>query len=159
MSWKMRSVYTSLAVHSFDVLTDALVIISWWNLEINDNEIDNIDSKLMAKCAIAVLIFHKLFSVIAFWVKEGFTYRCVLQFFDLLIFEEIYVSHKQIVNTFNNVNADEDALDTSTSFKYIRSLEAVFESMPQSVLQMVFILRTGGLSASNNEQSVALIVI
>eukprot|EP01083_Nonionella_stella_P296284 1006598_1 len=31
--WKMRSVYCSLAIHVFDVLTDALVIIEWWNLE------------------------------------------------------------------------------------------------------------------------------
>eukprot|EP01083_Nonionella_stella_P164003 541521_1 len=27
--WKMRSVYSSLAVHSFDVLTDVLVILQW----------------------------------------------------------------------------------------------------------------------------------
>merc|ERR1712228_395117 len=145
MSWKMRCVYTSLAVHSFDVLTDILVIISWWNLEKGaDAEVDNIDSRLMALCAIIVLLFHKFVSTIAFWIKEKNIYRCFLQLFDLLIFEEIYVSHKQIVSQFQRVQNQSEAVDTSTSFKYIRSLEAVFESIPQSVLQMVFLLRTSG---------------
>eukprot|EP01084_Bolivina_argentea_P122178 216536_1 len=47
--WKMRSVYCSLAVHVFDVLTDILVIVSW--LHYPDQNDDDIDPQIMANCA------------------------------------------------------------------------------------------------------------
>eukprot|EP01084_Bolivina_argentea_P097960 176085_1 len=153
--WKMRSVYVSLAVHIFDVLTDFLVILQWWSLE-EKEDIQHIDARIMSLCGIAVLVFHKSISTIAFWMKEQNMYRCIFQLLDLLIFEEIYVSHQKIVSQFrnqkeskssandSNTNTNNDSIETTTSFKYIRSLEAVFESIPQSVLQTVFIIRTGG---------------
>eukprot|EP01084_Bolivina_argentea_P249892 418483_1 len=102
----------------------------------------------MAACAIATLIFHKMISTLAFWIKDHTGYRCILQVLDLLIFEEIYMTHKTIIAQFRKQSNElkqggNNAIETSTSFKYIRSLEAVFESMPQSVLQLVFIIRTG----------------
>eukprot|EP01084_Bolivina_argentea_P249893 418484_1 len=147
LSWKLRSVYLSLAVHAFDTLTDILVIIQWWNMEDHVN-IANINSRDMAACAIATLIFHKMISTLAFWIKDHTGYRCILQVLDLLIFEEIYMTHKTIIAQFRKQSNElkqggNNAIETSTSFKYIRSLEAVFESMPQSVLQLVFIIRTG----------------
>eukprot|EP01084_Bolivina_argentea_P205747 351427_1 len=143
--WEMRSVYCSLAVHSFDVLTDVLVIISWWNLE--EVSGDNINSKIMAWCGITILLFHKFISVIAFWAKEANIIRCVLQFLDFLIFEEIYLSHKKIISQFKNQsNEDEEteeySVETTSTFKFVRNLEAIFESIPQSILQLVFIMRT-----------------
>ena len=93
--WKLRSVYCSLVVHLFDVLTDILVIISW--LSYPDIEGDHIDPKVMAYSALAVLAIHKLVSFIAFWTKERKLSRCVLQVLDLLIFEEIFLSHKKVV--------------------------------------------------------------
>eukprot|EP01084_Bolivina_argentea_P243937 408789_1 len=149
--WKMRSVYTCLAVHTFDVLTDVLIIMEWWYLEKKQGNIEHINPRLMAICGIATLIFHKMVSVTAFWLKEKNVYRCILQLLDVLIFEEIYISHKKIVAKFKNqkaslkgTTAEEEGIETTTSFKYVRSLEAVFESIPQSVLQTVFILRTVG---------------
>ena len=141
--WKMRSVYGSLAVHAFDVLTDVLVILNWWHYE-QDGDVKDVDARIMAWCGIAVLLFHKLISVIAFWAKEANIYRCILQFFDLLIFEEIYVSHKRILIQLsdNDEENDDDAIETTSTFKYVRNLEAIFESIPQSILQLVFIIRT-----------------
>eukprot|EP01083_Nonionella_stella_P192428 711306_1 len=145
--WKMRSVYVSLAVHIFDVLTDILVLIEWWYLEEGGTDLRHIDSRLMAICAIITLLLHKTVSTLAFWIKERNVYRCVLQLLDVLIFEEIYISHKRVLNQFkkqlNTSSDDSQAVETTTTFKYIRSLEAVFESIPQSVLQLVFIIRAG----------------
>eukprot|EP01084_Bolivina_argentea_P309574 535512_1 len=42
--WKMRRVYAGLAVHSFDVLMDVLVILKW--LQTPNRENDNIDPRL-----------------------------------------------------------------------------------------------------------------
>eukprot|EP01083_Nonionella_stella_P004482 12983_1 len=101
----------------------------------------------MAICAIITLLLHKTVSTLAFWIKERNVYRCVFQLLDVLIFEEIYISHKRVLDQFKTqVHASSDdsqAVETTTTFKYIRSLEAVFESIPQSVLQLVFIIRAG----------------
>eukprot|EP01084_Bolivina_argentea_P259444 437760_1 len=76
--WKMRSVYCAFVVHVFDVLTDVLVIIEWWNLEQSGTDIPNIDPKTMALCGIVVLLFHKFISTIVFWAKEKKITRCIL---------------------------------------------------------------------------------
>ena len=141
--WKLRSVYGSLAVHAFDVLTDILVIANWWDYE-KDKDVQDVDARTMAWCGITVLLFHKLITVIAFWAKEANPYRCLLQLFDLLIFEEIFVSHKKILIQLSDddENNDNDSIETTSSFKFVRNLEAIFESIPQSILQLVFIMRT-----------------
>ena len=241
--WKLRSVYSSFLVHIFDVFTDLLVIIEWFSLSKDDTP--HIDPNALAINATCVLILHKMISVFVFWTKERNYRRCILQFFDLLLIEEIYVAHSKIVNKFNNSNVnviniivndsnkqtphdngddkkqkdrtkeeiknnathggnadtyDRDSnsneyvdngytlvsqfetqemrverweqtrnhreiilsvttlnarahnndvkkgntdIDTTTSFKLVPSIEAVFESIPQSVLQLVFLIRTG----------------
>eukprot|EP01083_Nonionella_stella_P076748 209286_1 len=158
--WKMRTIYGSFFVHIFDVLTDILVITEWWNLE-NVNGIDHIDSRIMAQCGIAVLVFHRVISSLAFWLKEKNILRCLLQLLDLLIFQEIYVGHSALITQFRNQSISKtkhskDAIDTSTSFKTVRNLEATFESLPQSILQLVFIVRTNEL---NHYDSITLTVI
>ena len=146
--WKLRSVYCALIVHLFDVLTDILVIIAW--ISYPDVSGDNIDPKVMAYSALGVLALHKIVSFIAFWAKEGNFLRCLLQVLDLLIFEEIYLTHNNIITQLkrnknkNNYDTEKkDAIDTTATFKFVRNLEAIFESIPQSVLQLVFIIRTG----------------
>eukprot|EP01083_Nonionella_stella_P095473 268071_1 len=50
IAWKMRSVYSSLAVHSFDVATDVLVIVQWMNTP--TEAVDHVDPQTMAYSAI-----------------------------------------------------------------------------------------------------------
>eukprot|EP01084_Bolivina_argentea_P132877 234485_1 len=155
ITWKMRSVYGSFVVHTFDVLTDILVIIEWWNLEKYEGDINHINSNIMAICALTVLLFHRIISTIAFWAKEANIIRCIFQFVDILIFEEIYVSHKQIISQFKNefmgaTKQSSKNIDTTTSFKFVRNLEAIFESIPQSILQLVFIMRSSDTFKTGN---------
>eukprot|EP01083_Nonionella_stella_P185930 679430_1 len=98
----------------------------------------------MAYCGIAVVLGSKVISSIAIFLKEGDIRRAALQFIDLLIFEEIYESHKKIISQIKNkksIKAKQTAIESTLSFKYVRNFEAVFESIPQSVLQLVFIMR------------------
>ena len=140
----------SLVVHLFDVLTDTLIIIEWWYLEERQGDIEHVNPRMMAQCGIFVLLLHRVMSTLAFSIKDKSPYRSLLQFFDVLIFEEIQSTHKKIVSEFKNHVDSDKATESTTSFKYIRSLEAVFESIPQSVLQMVFIIRTGGYYEGDN---------
>eukprot|EP01083_Nonionella_stella_P126419 382626_1 len=141
--WKMRSVYSSLAVHSFDVLTDVLVIIQWMN-EPNTPD-DHIDPRVMAYSAIAVIVFSRVLSAVAIFIKERDLIRSFLQLFDLLIFQEIYESHHKIVSQFKNkqLKDKQHPIESTLSFKYVRNMEAIFESVPEAVLQLVYVMRVG----------------
>eukprot|EP01083_Nonionella_stella_P074232 201298_1 len=140
--WKMRSVYGGLVVHCFDVLTDVLVIIQW--MQLPDDDVEHVNPQIMAYSGISVVAGSKIISSIAIFVKEGNPRRAALQFVDLLIFEEIYETHKKIISQIKNrksIKEKDIAIESTLSFKYVRNLEAVFESIPQSVLQLVFIMR------------------
>eukprot|EP01083_Nonionella_stella_P014661 41167_1 len=98
----------------------------------------------MANCGIVVVIEAKVISTMAIFFKDKDIRRATLQFLDLLIFEEIYESHKKVVSQIKSkksVTDKETAIESTLSFKYVRNYEAVFESIPQSVLQLVFIMR------------------
>ena len=41
-----------------------------------------------------------------------------------------------------NDDNDENLIETTSAFKFVRNLEAIFESIPQSILQLVFVMRT-----------------
>ena len=258
--WKMRGVYSSFFIHIFDVFTDYLIIVEWFELGNNKNSdeiaVDHVDPTIMAYCGSGILLFHKFIMFIAFWTKERNILRCILAVCDLLIFQEIYVSHARMVHNYsnatartlnskrknndntnatvtiavnvdnnndnddsnnvngqlqdmsiaantknekgkennnnhsnnnnnnNNINSDNtqsdekaklntenrradrirtptnrdatEVIETTTSFKFLRNLEAVFESIPQSVLQLVFLMRTKwnfNTSSTNNNSS------
>eukprot|EP01083_Nonionella_stella_P062840 163368_1 len=155
--WKMRGIYGSFLVHSFDALTDILVIYDWWFRESKHGDIAHIDSRVMAYNSIAILILYKTVSTIAIWSKYHDIRRAMFQFMDILIFEEIYYAHLKLVGEINNKaqilttdktdtvthhSSNKIEIDATLCFKYIRSIEAIFESMPQSCLQLVFAMRT-----------------
>eukprot|EP01083_Nonionella_stella_P017990 50333_1 len=153
--YKMRGVYGALAVHSFDVLTDVLVINQWLNT--SNTPGDHVDPQAMAYSAIGVLIFSKILSTSAIYLKEKNIFRCILQLFDLLIFTEIYESHRKVVHQIKNkkIKDKTSPIESTLSFKYVRQMEAVFESVPESVLQLVYVMR----SASTGDVDVEIFVI
>eukprot|EP01083_Nonionella_stella_P302328 1041897_1 len=140
--WKMRGVYAALSVHSFDVLTDLLVIIQWFHQEDIDN--DHIDPKDLAYSAISIIILSRIISSAAIFNKERNIIRATLQFFDLLIFVEIYEGHKKVISQIKS-KATDNAIESTLTFKYIRNFEAVFESVPEAVLQLVYVMRTSSI--------------
>eukprot|EP01083_Nonionella_stella_P083969 232281_1 len=156
--WKMRSVYSSLAVHCFDVLTDVLVIMQWMNTPNEPN--DHIDPQAMAYSAIAVIVFSRVLSAIAIYIKERDFIRSLLQLFDLLIFQEIYESHHKIVTQLKNkqLRDKHHPIESTLSFKYVRNMEAIFESIPEAVLQLVYVMRVG-FSKVGNDQIIFIVSI
>eukprot|EP01084_Bolivina_argentea_P151129 263821_1 len=143
--WKMKNVYGALAVHCFDVLTDVLVILEWLKLKNVDG--DHINPQIMAYSAIFVMLFSKVISTMAIYIKDADIIRCILQIFDLLIFQEIYESHRKIVCRMKSKKLKDknETIESTLSFKYIRNCEAVFESIPQSMLQLVYVTRTSNV--------------
>ena len=102
MVWKLRSVYLSFFVHSFDIMTDVLVVIQWWFEESDGVNTDNIDTRFLSQLSIGVLAFHKIISSCAIYQSDASIARALLQFFDLLLFQEIYNAHKKITSNAND---------------------------------------------------------
>ena len=170
--FKLRSIYTSIIVHIFDIVTDWIVTITWYNDK---------STRTLAVCSIGIFTFHTFLSTIAFYSKEKNIRRTILQFFNLLVFEEIYFSHLKVIRSYGSTNDSRNngndsnksnnnenesntsnklykftnGLDSTYSFKYIRFLEASFESTPQAILQCVYLLNINGF----NNNSIVIISI
>lgn len=100
--WDIKGIYGSGLVHIFDVFSDLLIIVEWYSNN-DDNSHLRIKSETFADISIIVLIFHKIIGVLAFWSKERNIYRCILQLFDVLIFQEIYICHAKLLKKYHNV--------------------------------------------------------
>ena len=95
--WKMRSIYTSLIVHIFDFITDILVICEWFESSKNES---HVDKTVMAYSSLFVLFFHKFVSSLAIYDWTGHDRKqAIMQFFDLLLFVDIYETHKRLVES------------------------------------------------------------
>ena len=44
---------------------------------------------------------------------------------------------------YDNIKNEYSAIESTSRFKYIRQLEALYESTPQAILQLVYLMRTG----------------
>jgi len=112
-----------------------------------NEEDDHINPQIMAYSAIGVMIFFKFFSTAAIYAKDGDEKRALMQFFDVLIFYEIYKAHKKITNQIEHriIGDKKKIIDSTLSFKYVRQMEAVFESIPESILQLIYVMRTSNI--------------
>eukprot|EP01083_Nonionella_stella_P083970 232282_1 len=107
----------------------------------------------MAYSAIGVMIFSRILSAVAIFIKERNLMRSFLQLLDLLIFQEIYESHHKIVSQFKNkqLKDQKHPIESTLSFKYVRNMEAIFESIPEAVLQLVYVMRVGMSQVGSKE--------
>ena len=115
------------------------MIINWLTEETNGEEVEHVDTTLLAHLSIFVILCHRIISSLAICFIEKSILRATIQFFDVLIYSEIFLVHKQIVfKLFNDSNDDGNsdtkeskidsykfAIDSTLSFKFVRSLENV----------------------------------
>ena len=156
-SFKMRGIYSSFMVHVFDIITDILVIIELYN----QNE------ESTAELSIMILVFGRIISAVAVFVTEinNRALRSFLQLFDLLIIFELYFSHKRIVeqivkvrnngnSSSTNNNDNHESIGSTIRFKNLRFFEAIYESIPQAILQLAYVMQS-----SKNEFNNTLFIV
>ena len=112
-TYKMSGVYTCVVIHLFDFATDLLVIREWFMAEDSPNEdVEGVDAALMAWNSIGVLIFYRIVSSFGVYATANTEKRILtlLQFLDVLLFVEIYATHKKLVRLIvNKYNVKNDA--------------------------------------------------
>eukprot|EP01083_Nonionella_stella_P146202 459500_1 len=184
--WMQRKIYAPLIIHFYDTATDIGVVYSWYHLMGNDY--DSVDMVVFFWTGVSFLAVYR-FCLLCWsfydWLcnEHGKWYHVLLVLVDLYIFVTVYdsfIKAKDIIskNAERRKNAGKNA-ENSTEQPHIKSdaeqeiepdeiqffvqlAEAISESMPQIVLQSVFVIRSAndtGLREGSNKFLIMLSVI
>lgn len=137
--WKKRSIYGQTIIHIYDTATDVGVILIWYDLAFkeqknDDFDVAHVDMMQFFILGLVFIVLYRIFAVIGAFFVYGDSinyYKIPLAFFDLLVFVEIWEAHQK---------NEDDLGDTNLVFVVIG--ESVTESVPQMLLQSVFLIRT-----------------
>eukprot|EP01083_Nonionella_stella_P013562 38169_1 len=135
--WDRKSIYGQILVHVYDTATDIGVLIAWYLLANDDIDYKSIDMHIMFWTAIGFQIGYRLFSCCfagASSLLDDQNFMLIpdmcLGLLDMYILKTVYLSLKL------------DYKEPTARQKAIQLMESIFESLPQVVLQSVFIIRS-----------------
>eukprot|EP01083_Nonionella_stella_P108948 317209_1 len=135
--YRMKSIYFSALVHIYDIATDVGIIVDWGAQMIKENRGDHPsddvrDVNMTGLFTTAVVAFFLYRFVSAGFVYEftGKFGRACVQWLDLEIYHAIYITHKLGRDEAGNLQ------------RWLQKFEAIFESAPQALLQIVYIVKT-----------------
>eukprot|EP01084_Bolivina_argentea_P140984 247770_1 len=150
---KRKSCYIPIVAHLFDQLTDLAVIIQFY--EIATNEL--ISQNNWAACnglnmwylfilSIVALLMYRLITacLIYFYTNKSWT-RLLLQIVDLELFRSIKI---------NYLCNKSEPCDPQV---WLTAMEAALESIPQSLIQLVYLIKTDAFQFSNILIAISLI--
>eukprot|EP01083_Nonionella_stella_P008284 23835_1 len=131
--WKMRSIYAAVLIHFYDTATDIGVMVDWWLLaqdEASGVNYESVDMTNLFWASVAFLVLYRIISVIMIMKsEESCNISVVLAFFDLIIIRTVWNAFK------------DDEEEPTPKQRLIQLIESVCESLPQILLQSVFIIR------------------
>jgi len=152
----LKSIYGAAIVHIYDVCTDLIIQISWGYMAIRklsgEYDYDNVNMPSLWIPSITLIFiyriayaqkYHHVFKNTVFYSK----YDILLIMLDVYIFKIVYQSFM--------------AKYTSPSHlqKLLHFFESVFESMPQLVLQSIFLIRTYGTELEDHSLNIPIYFI
>ncbi len=152
--WSMRSVYGPVLVHIYDTSTDYIILVTWCFMASDEvsgkTDYENVDMlSFVVPSIILIFVYRTVYAVRHWTIFNGsagaaLSYRFQKQFDTFLIMLDLYI--------FSFVYQSLKAQYLSPSFlqKQLHLLESVFESMPQLVLQSIFLIRTYGTDLWGN---------
>eukprot|EP01084_Bolivina_argentea_P043987 80990_1 len=121
--WKMKNIYINSLLHMCDIGTH-LGILVYWGIqtveERNGGDDKNVRGVNMMGLFVSSLVVFLLYSL----------KRAYVQFLDLEIYNAIYVTHK--------LYREEEG----TVQRWLQKTEAIFQSAPMALLQLVYIVKT-----------------
>eukprot|EP01084_Bolivina_argentea_P013891 26016_1 len=144
--WKRRGIYGQVLIHLYDTATDCGVLVEWYLLgqeEKKGHNVESLDLSALFWTSIAFIIVYRMISTVigcmsAYSVGEfgdsGSRMKMMcfdgfLGLIDMYVIKAVYVAIK------------EEEEEPTTKQKMIQLGEAVVESLPQIVLQSVYIIR------------------
>eukprot|EP01084_Bolivina_argentea_P240547 404081_1 len=136
--YRRRHCYLPMISHLTDWITDTGVIIQFGTLAYITTKADcnGLDMNVLFALSIFILLFYRTISSLLIYNYTKSCKRFLMQFIDFEIFRTLYVNYLC------------DKTEPCSPQKWINSLEAAFESSPQALIQMVYLVKTGSFGAS-----------
>eukprot|EP01084_Bolivina_argentea_P161606 281320_1 len=132
--WIKKSIYVSIIPHLFDQATDIGVLYKYYDIWQNpdDYPVENSSANMRGIFAssIFVIVFYKIISCSAIFALTRKYTDVFLQFLDLMMVRAIYLNYKY------------QTTEPGNAQRFLQILEATFESAPQIVISMSFVLKT-----------------
>ena len=155
--WDRKSIYAQVIVHLYDTATDLGVLIEWYLLMKREEDGCNIESLNMSQlfwAAIAFQIIYRVFSSCIGCIGSISDHEqiccpieCFLGLIDMYILKTVYLSISWGYDT------------PSPRQKVTQLTEAVFESLPQIVLQSIFIIKASNDPYLQSNNTLYLVTI
>eukprot|EP01084_Bolivina_argentea_P083481 151134_1 len=150
--WKKRSIYGAVLVHLYDTATDIGVIIEWWILAHDDIDYKTINLHIFVWCSISFLILYRFFITILSILGFNAEQKCLsITFHIFLGIIDMYII-KTVIKAFQT-----EQTEPNRRQKLIQLMESVFESLPQVILQSVFIIRSANDPILQKNSSIILV--
>eukprot|EP01084_Bolivina_argentea_P109422 195591_1 len=155
--WLKKNIYAAILVHLYDTATDYGVIIEWWLLwqQERKGEIDykTVDMEVFVFAAISFLILYRIITIfISIYINQD-DHCCIVWFDVFLSLIDMYI----IRAVYNGIKGN--AENPSPKQKIIQLAESVFESLPQVILQAVFIIRSNNDPRLRENSSIYLVAV
>eukprot|EP01084_Bolivina_argentea_P271490 461993_1 len=160
--WDRKGIYLQILIHLYDTATDVGVLVGWWLLVQKEKDANkNVESLNMAVLfwtSIAFLIVYRIISIIiAMYDANETAYQtgkpplplCCLNIFLALV--DMYI----IQAIYKAIKGEQEK--PSPKQKVIQLCEAMAESLPQVVLQSVFIMRGYNDPVLRNDNTIYLV--
>eukprot|EP01084_Bolivina_argentea_P062195 113718_1 len=164
--WAMRSVYAAVLVHLYDTATDVGVMVDWWFLakdeQMGEEDYESLDMTTMFYCSVSFLILYRIIHIVMVAVSEigllmdrqsriankiQYSFYLLLAFFDMYIVKTVYVAIKK------------GKTEPTPRQRLTQLIESIFESLPQILLQAVFIIRGFNDEQLKKNSSVLLVLV
>ena len=157
-SWKRRSIYSPTIVHFYDTATDIGVMILWGDLAFKQQrgeiEIPHVNMMVFFILGIVFIALYRIGGVVASQCYEkqatpkerltGF-----LALFDLAIFWGVFEAH----------NEDETEIESGSPLWIMQIGETIAESVPEAMLQSVYLIRTWNSNIHTDSNQDTFLVI
>eukprot|EP01083_Nonionella_stella_P252786 870577_1 len=154
--FKMRKIYGSVLVHLYDTATDVGVMIDWWFLAQDEKRGYNYESIDMANlfwASVGFLTLYRIVGIIMVLMSEDrddprtYSFCAFLAVFDMYIIRTVWVAIE---------NGEEEPHPKQ---RLVQLMESLCESLPQILLQTVFIIRGYNNQSLKESSSVTLVVL
>merc|ERR1712228_85684 len=143
--WKKKGIYGQILLHLYDTATDCGVLVEWYLLaekEKNGDNVESLDMSALFWTSIAFIILYRLVSTLIgclganemYWrdsdnTKAWMCFDGFLGLIDMYVIKAVYIA------------IDDNEEEATPKQKMIQLGEAIVESLPQIVLQSVYIIR------------------
>ena len=149
--WSYKWIYVSSLSTIYDQATDIGVLIYWYSL-IGNNNIKHVDMMLLFVLSCVFISISRLMNAfLGFALVKSKVLGIFLGMFDLLITSLVWHKVTGSTNVFTQMNKDQDEL---TDISWLQFCEIFLETLPQILLQSLFLTRTFGNSVVYQDDNV-----